>query len=107
MLEILPIEAYKPRDTGILFFGILALYITIARFSYENSRAKLRERGDAVQLVLNEANKTLFAETMSNGQRKVEWEVSESGMWLECNIKDLDLKIVKDPNSEFLRNSES
>lgn len=66
--------------------------MAIARFSYESSRGKLRERGDAVRIALDLANESIFSEKMPNGQACVEWEVSECGMWLECNIKDMNRK---------------
>lgn len=50
LLSIIPMKSGQDaRDYGILFFAVLAFYMIIARFSYENSRAKLRERGDAVR----------------------------------------------------------
>lgn len=88
LLEILPQDNQNPRDLGLLFFCIMAFYMAISRFSYEYSRSKLRERGDAIRLIIETAQSTIFSEKMPNGEKQLVWEVSECGMWIECNIKD-------------------
>lgn len=86
-------EDSTAKNIGLLIFAVIGLHVTIARLSYEWSRFQLRERGQAIQQVLDLANRMLFHQKTKDGKPALVWEVSSHGLWLECNIRDIERKL--------------
>lgn len=90
ILEIINDGDSASRNIGFLILAFVAFHLALARFSYEWSRSQMRDRGQAIQQVLEVANKQLFSEKTKDGKPALFWEVSTYGLWLECNIRDIE-----------------